>query len=140
MSTEDMSTREIMAELKKIIDAKGMSVEEFFGKMDTDGDGKINGPELSKTMKEAMEGLTFMQVSNIIKDLDSNLDYRIDVQELKEALQNFLNPSEEGTETTTTSNGVAASTTPTSNTTTTPASNVKTTEKVEDAFDELFNS
>ena len=48
MSTEDMSTREIMAELKKIIDAKGMSVEEFFGKMDTDGDGKINGPELSK--------------------------------------------------------------------------------------------
>ena len=87
MSTEDMSTREIMAELKKIIDAKGMSVEEFFGKMDTDGDGKINGPELSKTMKEAMEGLTFMQVSNIIKDLDSNLDYRIDVQELKEALQ-----------------------------------------------------
>jgi hypothetical protein len=60
--------------------------------------------------------------------------------ELKEALQNFLNPSEEGTETTTTSNGVAASTTPTSNTTTTPASTEKTTEKVEDAFDELFNS
>ena len=87
MSTEDMSTREIMAELKKIIDAKGMSVEEFFGKMDTDGDGKINGPELSKAMKEAMEGLTFMQVSNIIKDLDSNQDYRIDVQELREALQ-----------------------------------------------------
>lgn len=59
--------------------------------------------------------------------------------ELKEALQNFLNPSEDGdTETTTTSNGVTASTTPTSNTTT--ASTVKTTEKVEDAFDELFNS
>ena len=87
MSTEDMSTREIMAELKKIIDAKGMSVDEFFGKIDTDGDGKINGPELSKAMKEAMEGLTFMQVSNIIKDLDSNQDYRIDVQELKEALE-----------------------------------------------------
>ena len=32
MSTEDMSTREIMAELKKIIDAKGMSVEEFLKK------------------------------------------------------------------------------------------------------------
>ena len=87
MSIEDMSTREIMAELKKIIDAKGMSIEEFFGKMDADGDGKINGPELSKAMKEAMEGLTFLQVSNIIKDLDSNQDYRIDVQELKEALQ-----------------------------------------------------
>jgi hypothetical protein len=60
--------------------------------------------------------------------------------ELKEALQNFLNPSEEGTETTTTSNGVAASTTPTSNTTTTTESTEKTKEKVEDAFDELFNS
>ena len=34
-----------------------------------------------------MEGLTFMQVSNIIKDLDSNQDYRIDVQELKDALE-----------------------------------------------------
>ena len=59
--------------------------------------------------------------------------------ELKEALQNFLNPSEEGTETTTTSNGVAASTTPTSNTTTTTSSE-DSKEKVEDAFDELFNS
>ena len=61
--------------------------------------------------------------------------------DLKEALQNYLNPSDtDSTETTTTSNGVAASTTPTSNTTTTPASTEKTTEKVEDAFDELFNS
>ena len=38
-------------------------------------------------MRESMEGLTFMQVSNIIKDLDSNQDYRIDVQELKDALE-----------------------------------------------------
>jgi len=59
--------------------------------------------------------------------------------DLKEALQNYLNPSEDSTETTTTSNGVAASTTPTSNTTTT-ASTEKTTDKVEDAFDDLFNS
>ena len=61
--------------------------------------------------------------------------------DLKEALQNYLNPNDEdSTTTTTTSNNVAASTTPTSNTTTTPASTEKTTEKVEDAFDELFNS
>ena len=58
--------------------------------------------------------------------------------DLKEALQNFLNPGEESTETTTTSNGVAASTTPTTNTGTTTSE--KKTEKVEDAFDELFNS
>ena len=58
--------------------------------------------------------------------------------DLKEALQNYLNPSDDTAETTTTSNGVAASTTPTSNTSTTTSE--KTTEKVEDAFDELFNS
>jgi len=58
--------------------------------------------------------------------------------ELKDALQNFLNPSDEdNTETTTTSNGVAASTTPTTTGTTTDA---KKSETVDDAFDQLFNS
>jgi len=51
--------------------------------------------------------------------------------ELKETLSNFLNPSEEET---TTSENVSAATTPTANTGTT------TVDKVEDAFDELFNS
>ena len=60
--------------------------------------------------------------------------------ELKEALANYLNPSaEESTsETTTTSNGVAATTAPTTNTGT--ATTAAKTENVEDAFDELFNS
>ena len=57
--------------------------------------------------------------------------------ELKEALQNFLNPSDD-TETTTTSNGVTASTTPTTNVGTT--TDTKKTADVSDAFDELFNS
>ena len=60
--------------------------------------------------------------------------------ELKEALQNYLNPSDsDNTETTTTSNGVAASTTPTSNTGNT-TTDTKKTENVEDAFDQLFNN
>ena len=59
--------------------------------------------------------------------------------DLKEALQNYLNPNDEdSTTTTTTSNNVAASTTPTSNTGTTTTATK--TENVEDAFDELFNS
>ena len=58
--------------------------------------------------------------------------------ELKEALQNYLNPSDDVTETTTTSNGVAASTTPTTNVGTT--TDTKKTADVSDAFDELFNS
>ena len=57
--------------------------------------------------------------------------------ELKEALQNYLNPSDDNTETTTTSNGVAASTTPTKNTGTTTT---EKTSEVADAFDELFNN
>jgi hypothetical protein len=59
--------------------------------------------------------------------------------ELREALQNFLNPGEETTETTTTFNGVAASTTPTT-TNTTQKTEDKKSANVEDAFDELFNS
>ena len=63
--------------------------------------------------------------------------------ELKEALQNYLNPSSDDddseTTTTATSNGVAASTTPTTNTGATTAESTKT-ENVEDAFDQLFNN
>ena len=60
------------------------------------------------------------------------------LQQFVLSLQNYLNPSDEDdTETTTTSNGVTASTTPTSNTGTTATPKK---EKVEDAFDELFNS
>ena len=61
--------------------------------------------------------------------------------DLKEALQNYLNPSDEDTtETTTTSNGVTASTAPTTNTGASTTTDTKKTENVEDAFDQLFNS
>jgi len=56
--------------------------------------------------------------------------------ELKDALSNFLNPSDDTTET---SEGVTASTTPTTNTGTTTTATTKK-EEVSDAFDELFNS
>ena len=55
--------------------------------------------------------------------------------ELKEALSNFLNPSDDTTET---SAGVATSTAPTSNTGTATTTATKT--DVSDAFDDLFNS
>jgi len=56
--------------------------------------------------------------------------------ELKEALDNFFNPTEDDTDTTTTSNGVSATTTPTSNV----GNSTNKTSDVEDAFDQLFNS
>ncbi len=61
--------------------------------------------------------------------------------DLKEALKNYLNPSDDdSTETTTTSNGVAASTAPTTNTGTATATATTKKENVEDAFDELFKN
>ena len=55
--------------------------------------------------------------------------------ELKEALAGYLNPENE-TDTTTTSNGVTATTAPTTNVGQPKAAK---TENVEDAFDQLFN-
>ena len=58
--------------------------------------------------------------------------------ELKEALATYLNPDNDvDTDSTTTSNGVAATTAPTTNTGTTTTAK---TDNVEDAFDNLFNS
>jgi len=61
--------------------------------------------------------------------------------ELKEALANYLNPDSEdvpfNTNTTPTSNGVTATTSPTTNVGNT---STKKTDDVEDAFDSLFNS
>jgi hypothetical protein len=56
--------------------------------------------------------------------------------ELKDALHNFLNPSDETTETTTTSNGTSQSTTEK----VAAKSETAKTADVSDAFDELFNS
>jgi len=86
---------------------------------------------------ENKETLTkVIETQTKIEDLYTEPSY----DDLKEALGNFLNPSNDDTETTTTSNGVAASTTPTTNTGTTATTDTKSKEKVEDAFDELFNS
>ena len=92
-------------------------------------------PNQSKLVEdsEALENLLNNQ-SNIT-ELYTEPSY----DDLKEALQNYLNPSDEATETTTTSNGVAASTAPTTNTGTTTTATTKK-ENVEDAFDELFNN
>ena len=57
--------------------------------------------------------------------------------DLKEALGNFLNPSDD---TTGTPAGVATGTTPTSNTGTTTTTTTATKTDVSDAFDDLFNS
>ena len=63
------------------------------------------------------------------------------IQDLKEALKNYLNPSSDDSDSTTTTESTTTSTTSTTATpsaaTATPA---KKTADVEDAFDQLFNS
>ena len=74
-----------------------------------------------------------VNIPNKFMELIDNCIKEPTYDELKDALSNYLNPSDDTTET---SEGVTASTTPTTNTGTTTAK----TENVEDAFDELFNS
>ena len=78
--------------------------------------------------KEMLEGVFENQPN--LTELYTEPSY----DELKEALANYLNPENE-TDTTTTSNGVTATTAPTTNVGTKTAK----TDDVEDAFDQLFN-
>ena len=79
--------------------------------------------------KEVLEGVFENQPN--LTELYTEPSY----DELKEALATYLNPENE-TDTTTTSNGVAATTAPTTNVGTTKTAK---TDDVEDAFDQLFN-
>ena len=86
--------------------------------------------------KEMLESLLTTQPN--LTELYTEPSY----DDLKEALATYLNPSDDTTDTSTTSNGVAATTAPTSNTgTAKPAdTTTKKTDDVEDAFDSLFNN
>jgi len=98
-------------------------------------------PNMSSITEDATQLETILTGQSDLVEIYSEPTY----DELKVALQGYLNPSDDSepaTTTTTTSSGVTASTTPTSNTgtATTTATATKKTENVEDAFDELFNS
>ena len=91
-------------------------------------------PNQSPSIEDSKQLESLLENQSNLTELYTEPSY----DDLKDALQNFLNPSDDATETTTTSTGVTASTTPTSNAGTT--TNTKKTENVEDAFDQLFNS
>ena len=80
--------------------------------------------------KEVLETLLNKQLN--LTELYTEPSY----DDLKEALATYLNPDND-VDTTTTSNGVAATTAPTTNTGTTTTAK---TENVDDAVDQLFNS
>ena len=117
--TEAMAGRDIMIERQTPAEAGNQ-----YGK--TTVRVKPNQTPITED-KDVLEGILTNQSD--LTELYTEPTY----DELKDALQNYLNPGEESnTETTTTS-------APTSTTTSTKTEEKKT-EKVEDAFDQLFNS
>ena len=82
-----MASKDYFQKLKDAMEESGMSIEDLFKEMDTDGDGTINGPELYKGVKEIIgERLTPDQISMMIMAIDTNEDNRIGITELQNAL------------------------------------------------------
>jgi len=82
-----MASKDYLQKLKDTMEESGMSVEDLFKEMDTDGDGTINGPELYKGVKKIIgERLTPDQISIMIMAIDTNKDNRIGITELQKAL------------------------------------------------------
>ena len=82
-----MASKDYLQKLKDTMEESGMSVEDLFKEMDTDGDGTINGPELYKGVKKIIgERLTPDQISMMIMAIDTNEDNRIGLPELQKAL------------------------------------------------------
>ena len=82
-----MASKDYLQKLKDTMEENGMSVENLFKEMDTDGDGTINGPELYRGVKRIIgERLTPDQISIMIMAIDTNEDNRIGLLELQKAL------------------------------------------------------
>jgi Ca2+-binding EF-hand superfamily protein len=88
MSDDAWTANEALSNLRKALGEKGMSIDDMFGRFDADSDGAINGPELHHGIRDMLgDVLSPGQISEIIKALDANDDHRIDLGELRQALQ-----------------------------------------------------
>lgn len=85
--SDDWTIAEAVTALRKALTEKDMSIEDLFAHFDADSDGTINGPELHHGIKDiAGDVLSPGQISQIIKAFDVNEDHRIDLSELKAAM------------------------------------------------------
>lgn len=81
------SVNEAIKSLKNAMKENNLRAGEVFSSIDTNDDGKINGPELYNGLIEHIgDRLSPGQVSKIINALDTNDDNRIDLVELSAAL------------------------------------------------------
>ena len=87
MSDDSWDTSQAMQKLQDALNEKGMTVDELFDHFDADSDGTINVPELHNGIKDMVgDVLSPGQISMIIKAFDVNEDHRIDLAELKTAM------------------------------------------------------
>ena len=87
MSDDSWDISQAMQKLQDALNEKGMTVDELFDHFDADSDGTINGPELHNGIKDMVgDVLSPGQISMIIKAFDVNEDHRIDLAELKTAM------------------------------------------------------
>jgi len=98
-STDDeqqWTMNDSMQKLASCLEEKDLSVDDLFAQIDSDSDGSINGPELHKGLQTLVgDFLSPGQISSIIKAFDSNEDNRIDVEELRAALEGLQDDSAE---------------------------------------------
>ena len=77
----------------------GMSIRDIFDKLDSNEDGRIDGPELQKGIEEiAGESLTPAEVMEILNSLDEDSDSRLDPMELIHAIESLdlgISPDDE---------------------------------------------
>ena len=78
------------------LEEKEMTVDDAFARIDADDNGKLDGPELYRGLSE-LTGNTLSpgQISAIINSFDNNDDNRIDLEELKAAIEYHQNLEEE---------------------------------------------
>ena len=87
MSDDAWTISEAVGKLNEALAEKGMSVDDLFSRLDTDGVGSINGPELHHGIRDMVgDVLSPAQISMIIVAFDVNEDHRIDLAELRTAL------------------------------------------------------
>ena len=68
----------------------GMSIRELFDSMDTDADGRIDGPELQKGIEELSgDMLSPSEVMELLNSLDEDSDKRLDPMELVLAIESL---------------------------------------------------
>ena len=87
---EEPSPEELFHTLAVAISEQGLTIREVFESMDTDLDGKINGPELQSGILNLMgDQLSATTVFSILGVLDQDNDGNIDPMELIQAIEDL---------------------------------------------------